>query len=87
MSNIMALLLIFVVFLSLVFLQIALKSKKPIKKAFFLSFLGVIALIFVNITSFLTSVSIPVSLLSIGIAIVMGIPGITTILLLNMIFF
>ncbi|MDR1466959.1 MAG: pro-sigmaK processing inhibitor BofA family protein [Oscillospiraceae bacterium] len=85
MSNSAACFVFFAIFMLLVFLQIAIRSKNPIKKALTWSFWGIIALTIVNITSSLTSASLPVSLLSVGVSAVMGIPGVTMLLILNMV--
>ncbi|MDR3179090.1 MAG: pro-sigmaK processing inhibitor BofA family protein [Oscillospiraceae bacterium] len=86
MSNTAAYFLIFSVFSSLIFVQIAIKSEKPIRKAIISSFWGILTLIFVNAVSFLTNAWLPVSLLSIGITMVLGIPGVTMLLIMNILF-
>ncbi|MDR0404231.1 MAG: pro-sigmaK processing inhibitor BofA family protein [Oscillospiraceae bacterium] len=75
----------FIVFVLLVFLQMAIKSKNPIKKAITGSFWGIAALSLVNMTSSITNAVLPVSLLSIGVSAVMGVPGVTMLLILNMV--
>ncbi len=62
------------------------KNKRPVRRAFLSMFSGAVALILVNITSVFTGVYIPLSLLSITVSLVGGIPGVTTILALNMFF-
>ena len=72
-------------FLLMVIAQIAVRSKKPIKKTITSMVTGLISLVAVNIAGAFTGVTIPVSLLSLGISAIAGIPGVTTILILNMI--
>lgn len=73
------------IFLVLVIIQVIVKSKNPVRKAAAGVFVGVLSLIAVNIAGIYTGVKIPISLLSLGISAVAGIPGVTMILLLNMI--
>lgn len=83
MSTYIACIVAFLIFIALVLLQVITKSKRPIKKAFMSMFMGVFALGAVNISGIFTGVTIPVSFLSIFLAVVAGIPGTTLILLLN----
>ena len=46
---------------------------------------GLVALVLVNITGGFTGVTLPVSLLSLGVSAGLGIPGVTMLLLLNLI--
>lgn len=73
------------IFICLVFIQVLIRSKHPIKKTILNILIGIFSLIAVNISSTFTGVFIPVSLLSIGVAAILGLPGVTTILILNMI--
>ncbi len=59
------------------------KNKKPVKKAFFSSVFGFLSLVLVNIASIFTNVTIPISLLSIAISVIGGLPGVTLMLMLN----
>jgi len=61
------------------------KSKKRIRKAAVNGIQGLLALLLVHITSLFTAVSAPISLLSIGTAVVLGIPGVILQLILNVI--
>lgn len=58
--------------------------KKPFKKAFWGMLLGIVALIAVNLASSVTGVSIPISLLSLGVSAAGGIPGVTMLVVMNM---
>ena len=62
------------IFFSLVFIQILVRAKRPVRKAIS----GIL-------TGTFTSVTLPISLLSIGISAVAGIPGVTMLLILRMI--
>lgn len=72
------------VFVSLVIIQKIMNSPHPIRSAVISSFLGVLTLGAVNLCSVFTSVWLPVSRLSLGVSAVLGIPGVTTMLILNM---
>lgn len=58
--------------------------KQPFKKAFWGMLLGIVALIAVNLASSVTGVSIPISLLSLGVSAAGGIPGVTMLVVMNM---
>lgn len=58
--------------------------EKPFKKAFLGMILGIVALIAVNLSSGMTGVSIPISLLSLGVSAAGGIPGVTILVVMNM---
>ncbi len=73
------------IFICLVCIQVLIRSKHPVKKTIFNILIGIFSLIAVNISSTFTGVFIPVSLLSLGVAAVLGLPGVTMILMLNMI--
>ena len=73
----------FVIFL---IIQIATRTKKPIRKALGNMALGVASLVAVNLAGFFTGVTLPVSTLSLSVAAAGGIPGVTLMLLLNMFF-
>lgn len=58
---------------------------KPCKKAILGMVLGILALCAVNLTGKFTGVTLPVSLLSLGISATGGIPAVTMMLLINLI--
>ena len=62
------------------------KNKRPFTRAFISMAVGLGTLFAVNLSTGLTGVSIPVSLLSILIAAIGGVPGVTLILALNLFF-
>lgn len=74
------------IFLLLAALQALLGSKRPMQRAAGGIIIGVGTLAVVNLTGFVTGVSIPVSLLSLGVSAAGGVPGVTLLLLLNLIF-
>ena len=73
------------IFLALVLIQVLVKSKKPVRKAAGGVLMGLAALACVNLTGMFTGVTLPVSFLSLGVSAVGGIPGVTMLLLLNLI--
>lgn len=73
-------------FFALVVLQMALHAQRPLQYALGGIGMGVCALAAVNLTSPLTGVSLPVSVLSMSVSAAGGIPGVTTMLLLNLFF-
>lgn len=73
------------VFLLLVVIQMIMKSKRPFRHAVGGILTGIFTLVLVNLTGIFTGVSLPVSPLTIGISGVGGIPGVTMLLLLNLI--
>lgn len=74
------------IFLLLSALQAVMGAKRPIQRAAGGVIIGVGALAVVNFSSYFTGVSIPVSLLSLGVSAAGGVPGVTLLLLLNLIF-
>lgn len=62
------------------------KNKKPVRRAFVSMLTGVVSLFIVNVTGFFTGVYLPVSVLSMIISLVFGIPGVTMLLTLNLFF-
>lgn len=70
----------------LVILQMCAGSKKPIRGAVGAILTGWAALMAVNLTGAFTGVYLPISTLSIGISAAAGIPGVTMMILLDMIF-
>ena len=74
------------VLISLICIQTIIRTEKPLKKAFCGVFKGILALMAVNLTGAFTGVTIPISILSLCISILGGIPGVTTLVILDMIF-
>ena len=74
------------VFLLLVVIQWILHARHPVRKAAGGVLTGLAALLAVNLTGVFTGVTLPVSILSIGVSAVAGVPGVTMLLLLNMMF-
>lgn len=73
------------ILLALMIVEAIAGVKHPFRKAILNMMLGVGALAAVNLASTFTGVSIPVSLLSLGVSASGGIPGVTMLVLLNMI--
>lgn len=69
----------------LVVLQLCAGNKKPVRSALSGILLGWVALLAVNITGAFTGVILPISPLSIGVSGAAGIPGVTMLVLLDMI--
>lgn len=69
----------------LVVVQVSAGVKKPIRKGLLSMIIGILSLLAVNLCSGFTGVSLPVSVMSLGISAVGGIPGVTLMLILNMI--
>lgn len=69
----------------LIAVQFSSGVKKPIRKGFLSMTIGVLSLVAVNLLSGVTGVSLPVSVLSLGVSAAGGIPGVTLMLVLNMI--
>lgn len=74
------------IFALLVVLQVIVKSPRPIRRAFGGVVTGIFALAAVNAAGIFTGVSLPVSPLTLGVSGVAGIPGVTLLLLLNLVF-
>lgn len=85
MSIFSIILIIVGVFIALIAIGAIIRTEKPLKKVFFGMFKGVAALLAVNISGIFTGVTLPISLLSIGISILGGIPGVTALVVLDMI--
>lgn len=73
------------IFILLVIIRIIMKNKHPVSKTICSVFVGLLCFAIVNVTGRYTGVKLPVSVLSLGIASVAGIPGVTMMLVLNMI--
>ena len=74
------------VFLLLIVIQVILRAKKPVQRAAGGVCVGLCTLAAVNFAGFFTGVGIPLSALSIGVSAAGGIPGVTLLLLLNLLF-
>ena len=73
------------VFITLVIIRIILKCKKPVSKTFYGMLSGVIVLIITHIAGLYIGVEVPISIMSVGVSSVAGIPGVILILILNII--
>ena len=62
------------------------KNKSPLKRAFVSLFSGLTALITVDLLSAFTGVYIPISILSVIVSIALGIPGVITMLCINLLY-
>jgi Na+/H+-translocating membrane pyrophosphatase len=62
------------------------KNKRPFKRSLLSMLCGVATLLIVNLSSGITGVSLPISLLSILVSLIGGIPGVTLMLSLNLFF-
>ena len=74
------------IFALLVILQVIVRSRHPIQRTIGGIFTGLGALLCVNAAGIFTGVTLPYSLLSLGISAAAGIPGVTLLLLLNLLF-
>ena len=73
------------VFGLLVAAQLAVRADKPVQRAAGGVLAGLCALLAVNVTGAFTGVSLPLSPLALGVAGTAGLPGVTLLLLLNLI--
>ena len=73
------------IFCALLILHVAAGFTKPFRRALGSALNGLVALVLVNITGGFTGVTLPVSLLSLGVSAGLGVPGVTMLLLLNLI--
>lgn len=71
------------VFIILVIIQKIMHSKQPVRTALISMMWGIIALVAVNLCSSFTGVSIPVSPMTLSVSSVLGIPGVTCLLLMQ----
>ena len=62
------------------------KNKRPVLRAFLSILTGAAALAAVDLTSVFTGVYLPLSLLTLTVSLVGGIPGVTALLALNLFF-
>ena len=75
----------FGVFIILVIIQKIMHSEHPVRTAVISMMWGIIALVAVNLCSSFTGVSIPVSPMTLSFSAVLGIPGVTCLLLMQII--
>jgi len=61
-------------------------NKKPVKRAIISLLTGLSVLFIINITGIYTGVTLPYSMLTIATSMIGGIPGVTTLLTLNLFF-
>ena len=73
------------VFIILVIIRVILKCRKPISKTFYGVISGILILVLTHIVGCFINVEVPISIMSVGVSSVAGIPGVIMILLLNMI--
>lgn len=71
------------VFIFLIIIQKIMRSAHPVRSAIIAAFWGIAAMASVNICSSFTSVSIPISPMSISVSAALGIPGVICLLLLQ----
>lgn len=76
----------FAVFIVFSIIHYAGKNKRPFKRAFISMLCGLCTLLAVNLSGSITGVFLPISLLSILVSLIGGIPGVTLLLTLNLIF-
>lgn len=86
MSVLSIILIIIGIFIALISIQAIAHTEKPLRKVFCGIFKGVAALMAVNISGIFTGITLPVSLLSLAISILGGIPGVTALVILDMMF-
>ncbi len=65
-------------------LLVAAKNKRPLQRALLSMLSGVLTLFAINLTAGFTGVRLPVSLLSLLVSSVGGVPGVTLLLFLNL---
>ena len=73
------------IFIILVIIQKISGSQTPVRSVILSMLVGILALTAVNLCSGFTNVSVPVSLFSLAVSSVLGIPGLTMLLILQMI--
>ncbi|HCA05226.1 MAG TPA: transcriptional regulator [Ruminococcaceae bacterium] len=77
-------LILFTTFILFAFIHFLSKIKRPFSRAFLSMSLGAGLLAAINLTSSFTGVYIPVSLLSVFVSVIGGVPGVTLLLFLNL---
>lgn len=78
--------IMFVTFIIFAFIHFLSKNKRPFKRAMLSIFIGIATLLAINFTSGITGVYIPISLLSVLVSAIGGVPGVTLMLVLNLFF-
>lgn len=71
------------IFIIIFIIRILLKCKKPFSKTLYGILFGIITLISVHIIGRFIGVEVPISVVSIGVSSVAGVPGVILILLIN----
>ncbi len=71
------------VILFLIIIQVIMHSEHPVRSAFFSLLPGLAALLCINLLSTYTAVSVPVSPMSLAVSSVLGIPGVTALLIIQ----
>ena len=74
------------IFILLVVVQVAVRAEKPVQRAAGGVLVGLCALLGVSATGVVTGVSLPLSPLALGVAGAAGLPGVTLLLALNLVF-
>lgn len=72
-----------VIILTLIIVHCIMHSKHPVRSAFISLTPGLIAMLCINLSYTFTGVSIPVSPMNLSVSAVLGIPGVTALLLLQ----
>ncbi|MBQ5398863.1 MAG: pro-sigmaK processing inhibitor BofA family protein [Ruminococcus sp.] len=62
------------------------KNKRPLLRAFLSMLMGFVSLLAVNLSGYFTGVFIPFSVLSILVSVIGGVPGVCSLLALNLFF-
>ena len=75
-----------VTFIVFALLHFTAKNKRPFRRALFSMALGAGTLTAINLTAGLTGVYIPISVLSVLVSVIGGVPGVTLLLALNLFF-
>lgn len=78
--------IIFSTFIIFAIIHFAGKNKRPLRRALISMLSGLFTLLAVNLSGIFTGVFLPVSLLSLLVSIIGGIPGVTLMLGLNLFF-
>lgn len=77
---------IFLVFILFAIIHYISKNKRPFKRSLISMLCGILTLLAVNLSGIFTSVTLPISLMSILVALIGGVPGVTLMLSLNLFF-
>lgn len=72
-----------IIILFLFIVQLIVKAKNPLKKTVLAMFKGVLTLVAVNVMGIFTGVTLPISLFSIAVSAIVGVPGIATMFIFN----